>query len=61
MDDLYVSTANVESAVNVMNSTKECLSLSGFNLTKWNYNSDEFLKKVSGRFQVGPGKYLVDF
>ena len=45
MDDLYISTANVESAVNVMNSTKECLSLGGFNITKWNSNSDEFLKK----------------
>ena len=27
MDDLYISTADVESAVNVMNSTKEGLSL----------------------------------
>ena len=25
MDDLYILTANVESVVNVMNSTKECL------------------------------------
>ena len=46
MDDLYISTANVESVVNVMNSTKKCLSLGGFNLTKWNSNSDEFLKNV---------------
>ena len=46
-DDLYISTADVESAVNVMNSTKECLSLGGFNLTKWNSNSDEFLKNVA--------------
>ena len=47
MDDLYISTANVESAVNVMNSTKECLPLGGFNLTMWNSNSDEFLKNVA--------------
>ena len=47
MDDLYISTANVESAVNVMNGTKECLSLGGFNLTKSNSNSDAFLKIVA--------------
>ena len=54
MDDLYVSTANIESAVNVMNSTKECLSLSGFNLTKWNSNSDEFLKNVANENLLKP-------
>ena len=47
MDDLYTSTANVESAVNFMNSTKECLSHGGFNLTKSNSNSDAFLKIVA--------------
>ena len=46
-DQLYISTANVESVVTIMNSTKECLSLGGFNLTKRNSNSDEFLKNVA--------------
>ena len=54
MDDLYISTADVESAVNVMNSTKECLSLGGFNLTKWNSNSDEFLKNVANENLLKP-------
>ena len=54
MDDLYISTANVESAVNVMNSTEECLSLGGFNLTKWNSNSDEFLKNVENKNLLKP-------
>ena len=47
MDDLYISTADVEIAVNFMNSTEECLSLGGFNLTKWNSNSDKFLINVA--------------
>ena len=54
MDDLYISTANVESAVNVMSSTKECLSLGGFNFTKWNSNSDEFLKNVANENLLKP-------
>ena len=51
MDDLNISTANVESAVNVMNSTKECLSLGCFNITKWN---DEFLKNVANENLLKP-------
>ena len=54
MDDLYISTANVESAVNVMSSTKKCLSLGGFNVTKWNSNSDEFLKNVANENHLKP-------
>ena len=47
MDDLYISTDDVEKAVNIMSSTKACLSLRGFNLTKWNSNSAAFLQQVS--------------
>ena len=54
MDDLYISTADVESAVNVMNSTKDFLSLGGFNLTKWNSNSYEFLKNVANENFLKP-------
>ena len=54
MDDQYISTANVESAVNVMNSAKECLSLGGFNLTKWNSNSDKLLKNVANKNLLMP-------
>ena len=54
MDDLSISTANVESDVNVMNSTKECLSLGGFNPTKWNSNSDKFLKNVANENFLKP-------
>ena len=46
-DDLYISTDNVEKAVNIMGSTKACLSLGGFILTKWNSNSAAFLQQVS--------------
>ena len=46
-DDLYISTAHIENAVNVMKRTTECLSFGGFNLTKWNFNSDEFLRNVA--------------
>ena len=42
MDDLYISTADVQSAVNVMNSTKECITLGGFNLTKLNSQTKVF-------------------
>ena len=63
MDDLYISTAKVESAVNVMNCTKECLSLGGFNLTKWNSNSDEFLKSVANENRIfsvfAPPQYVM--
>ena len=54
MEDLYILTANVETAVNVMNSTKDCLSLGGFNLKKWNSNSDEFLKNVANENLLKP-------
>ena len=47
MDDLYISTDDVEKAVNIMSSTKACLSLGGFNLTKWNSNLGAFLQQVS--------------
>ena len=47
IDDLYISTDDVEEAVNIMSSTKACLSLGGFNLTKWNSNSAAFLQQVS--------------
>ena len=47
MDDLYISTDDVEKAVNIMSSTKACLSLGGFNFTKWNSNSAAFLQQVS--------------
>ena len=54
MDDLCISTTNVESAVNVMNSTREGLSLGSFNLTKRNSNSDEFLKNVANENLLRP-------
>ena len=47
MDDLYISTDDVEKAVNIVSSTKACLSLGGFNLTKWNSNSAALLQQVS--------------
>ena len=47
MDDLYISTNDVEKAVKIMSSTKACLSLGGFKLTKWNSNSAAFLQQVS--------------
>ena len=47
MDDLYISTDDVVKAVNIMSSTKACLSLGGFNLTKWNSNSAALLQQVS--------------
>ena len=47
MDDLYISTDNVEKTVNIMSSTKASLSLGSFNLTKWNSNSAAFLQQVS--------------
>ena len=47
MDDLYISTNDVEKAVNIMSRTEACLSLRGFNLTRWNSNSAAFLQQVS--------------
>ena len=46
-DDLYISTDDDEKAVNIMSSTKACLSLGCFNLTNWNSNSAAFLQQVS--------------
>ena len=51
MDDLYISTDDVEKAVDIMSSTKACLSLWDFNFTKWNSNSAAFLQQV-GRDQL---------
>ena len=47
MDDLFISTENVEKSLKIMSSTKACLSLGGFNLTKWKSNSAAFLQQVS--------------
>ena len=47
MVDLYISTDDAEKAVNIMSSTKACLSLGCFNLTNWNSNSAAFLQQVS--------------
>ena len=47
MDDLYISTVDVEKAINIMNRTKTCLSLGCFNLTKWNSNLAAFLQPAS--------------
>ena len=47
MNDLYISTDDVEKSVNIMSSTKACLSLGGFKLTEWNSHSTAFLQQVS--------------
>ena len=47
INDLYISNDDVEKAINIMSSTKTCLSLGCLNLTKWNSNSAAFLQPAS--------------
>ena len=47
MEDLYISTDEIEKAVKLRSSTRAGLSLEGFNLTKWNSNSAAILQQVS--------------
>ena len=47
LKDLYISTDDVEKAVNIMSSPKACLSLEGVNFSKWNFYSAAFLQQIS--------------
>ena len=56
MDDLYISNDDVEKAVNIMSSTKACLSLGSFNLSKWNSNLAAFLQQVNRDLLLSPNE-----
>ena len=56
MDDLYVATDSVEKAQRILREMRATLSRGGFNLTKWNSNSSEFLETVDPGIRLDPSK-----
>ena len=56
MDDLYVATDSVEKAQRILREMRATLSRGGFNLTKWNSNSSEFLETLEPGIKLDPSK-----
>ncbi|XP_075256602.1 uncharacterized protein LOC142349074 [Convolutriloba macropyga] len=56
MDDLYVATDSVEKAQRILREMRATLSRGGFNLTKWNSNSSEFLETLEPGIRLDPSK-----
>ena len=56
MDDLYVATDSVEKAQRILRGMRATLSRGGFNLTKWNSNSSEFLETLELGIRLDPLK-----
>ena len=56
MDDLYVATDSIEKAQRILREKRATLSRGGFNLTKWNFNSSEFLETVGTGIRLDPSK-----
>ena len=46
MDDLHVSSNSLEDAEKILQGMRKVLSKGGFNLTKWNSSSPEFLNSI---------------
>ena len=56
MDDLYVATDSMKKAQRILREMRATLSRGGFNLTKWNSNSSEFLENVEPGIRLDPSK-----
>ena len=56
MDDLYVATDSIEKAKRILREMRATLSRGGYNLTKWNSNSSEFLETVEPGVRLDPSK-----
>ena len=58
MDDLYISTNSLEGAQKILQGMRNVLSKGGFNLTKWNSNSPQFLNSVEAKIRLHPDNAL---
>ena len=58
MDDLYISTNSLEGAQKIMQGMRNVLSKGGFNLTKWNSSSPEFLNSMEHKIRLHPDNAL---
>ena len=56
MDDLYVATDSIEKAQRILREMRATLSRRGFNLTKWNSNSSEFLETLEPGIRLHSSK-----
>ena len=56
MDNLYVATDSVERAQRILREMRATLSRGGFNFTKWNSNSSEFLATLEPGMRLDPSK-----
>ena len=56
MDDLYVATDSIGKAQRILREMRATLSRGGFNLTKWNSNSSEFLETVEPGIRLDQSK-----
>ena len=56
MDDLYVATDSIQKVQIILREMRAVLSRGGFNLTKWNSNSSEFLETNEPGIRLNPSK-----
>ena len=56
MDDLYYATDSIEKAQRILREMRATLTRGGFNLTKWNSNSSEFLETVEPGIRLDPSE-----
>ena len=61
MDDLYVSTNLLEDAQKILQGMRKVLSKGGFNLTKWNSSSPEFLNSIEPKIWLHPDNALPQY
>ena len=58
MDDLYISTNSLEGAQKILQGIRNVHSKGGFNLTKWNSSSPEFLNSTEPKIRLHPDNAL---
>ncbi|XP_075250799.1 uncharacterized protein LOC142343002 [Convolutriloba macropyga] len=54
MDDLYVAVSSPNEASNIVHETRKVLATGGFNLTKWNSNSQQVLDLLNPDIRLNP-------